>query len=279
MINFLHTFEPSAILAQWGFITIYWYGLILAVAMLVGILAAIGLGRLYKVQPDTIIDLAFWLIIGGLIGARLYYIGLEWRYYQADFWSMLKVWEGGLAIHGGIIAGLLVLWLFAKKHKLHFWLLASVVAPALALAQAVGRWGNYFNQELFGLPTGVAWGIPIVEANRPAAYTYMNFFHPTFLYESLANFSLFAFLGLAHYLALKEGDRATLNQKSIVLAYLIFYSVIRFCLEEFRLDPAWQIGVLRWPQVVSAAMALASLGILIYSAVKARKKIKLEKMM
>lgn len=279
MINFLHTFEPSAVLAQWGAVTIYWYGLILALAMLAGVAVAVYFGRFYKVKSEVIIDLTFWLIVGGLLGARLYYIGLEWHYYENNFWGVVKIWEGGLAIHGGLLGGLLATWWFAKRKKISFWLLAAIAAPAVALGQAIGRWGNYFNQELFGLPTGVAWSIPIAEIHRPAAYVYNSFFHPTFLYESVGSLGLFVFLCLAHYLARREEKRSDLNHQSIVLAYLIFYSVIRFCLEEFRLEATPLIGVLRWPQVVSAVIALASLAVLIYAAVKAKKKSKLEKMM
>ncbi len=274
MINFLHTFTPTAVLAAWGPVTIYWYGLLMAVAMLAAIIAASRLGRWYHLKSEVIMDLSFWLIVGGVIGARLYYIGLEWDYFSGNLGDLVKIWQGGLAIHGGIIAGLLVLWLFARLRKINFWLLASVVVPALALGQAIGRWGNYFNQELFGLPTGAPWGIPIATINRPAAYLQNSFFHPTFLYESIGTLLLFGFLILAHYLAVKENKNLTLNQRAITFAYLIFYSVLRFVLEEFRVDATPMVGPWRWPQVVSAVLALVSLAILIYSAFQQKKKSK-----
>ncbi len=274
MINFLHTFTPTAVLVAWGPVTIYWYGLLMAVAMLAAIITASRLGRWYHLKAEVIMDLSFWLIVSGVIGARLYYIGLEWDYFSGNLGDMVKIWQGGLAIHGGIIVGLLVLWLFARFRKINFWLLAAAVVPALALGQAIGRWGNYFNQELFGLPTGAPWGIPIAAINRPAAYLQNNFFHPTFLYESIGTLLLFGFLVLAHYLAVKENKNLTLNQRAITFAYLIFYSVLRFVLEEFRVDATPMVGPWRWPQVVSAVLALASLAILIYSAFQQKKKSK-----
>ena len=255
-----------------GSLSIYWYGLILALAMLAGIGMAIMIGRFYKVKAETIVDFAFWLIIGGLIGARLYYVGLEWAYYKDDPLSILKIWQGGLAIHGAILFGLLSLWLFVRRRKLDFWLLASIVVPALALAQAIGRWGNYFNQELFGLPTAAPWGIPIAEINRPAAYLQNSYFHPTFLYESIGNLVLFGFLCLAHWLSSRETANKQLNHKAIVLGYLIFYSVLRFVMEEFRIDEVPAIGHWRWPQIFSLALALISLAVLIMSALKQRRK-------
>jgi phosphatidylglycerol:prolipoprotein diacylglycerol transferase len=272
MINFLHTFSPQAVLISFGPVTIYWYGLIMAVAMLAAVMTAIFFGRYYFLKAELIIDLAFWLILAGVLGARIYYVILEWGYYKDNWIDVFKIWQGGLAIHGGIIFGLLTLWLFARQKKQDFWLLASVIVPALALGQAIGRWGNYFNQELFGLPTTLPWGIPIAEINRTAEYLQHDFFHPTFLYESIGSLILFGFFWLAHDLAVKEKTNQELNQKAIVLSYLIFYSVLRFVLEEFRIDDVPMIGLWRWPQVFSAVLGLASLTILIYSARRKKKQ-------
>ena len=235
-------------------------------------MTAIFFGRYYLLKAELIIDLSFWLILAGVLGARIYYVVLEWGYYKDNWIDVFKIWQGGLAIHGGIIFGLLALWLFARRQKQDFWLLASVIVPALALGQAIGRWGNYFNQELFGLPTILPWGIPIAEINRTAEYLQHDFFHPTFLYESIGSLILFGFFWLAHDLAVKEKNNQALNQKAIALSYLVFYSVLRFVLEEFRIDDVPMIGLWRWPQVFSAVLGLASLTILIYSARRKKKQ-------
>ncbi len=260
MFNFLHSFSPAPILVTLGPIAIYWYGLFLVLGMIMGILVAVGLGKIYKVKKEDILDLSFWLLLGGLLGARLYHVGLEWSYYSLNPWSIFKIWQGGLAIHGGILAGLIVLIIFAKRRHLNFWLLSAVIVPALALGQAIGRWGNYFNQELFGLPTVLPWGIPIDPANVPSAYAVngVAYFHPTFLYESLFCLLLGAFLLLAHRLAKKEKN-LNANFKAITLSYLIFYSVGRLLLEEIKIDPTPMVGFLRWPQLVSIVIMITGL--------------------
>jgi phosphatidylglycerol:prolipoprotein diacylglycerol transferase len=261
MINWLHTFLPQPVLLAVGPFTIYWYGLFLVLAMLVGIFITVKLAKLYKIKSEVILDLSFWLLLGGLVGARLYHVGLEWNYYSLNPWDIFKVWQGGLAIHGGLIAGLLVALIFAKRHRLNFWTLSAIVAPAVAFGQAIGRWGNYFNQELFGFPTSLPWGIPINPANVPAAYVLNNtirYFHPTFLYESLFCLLLGVCLLLAHRAA-KQEKNLTANLQAITLSYLIFYSVGRFILEEIKIDPTPMVGVLRWPQVISLVIMIIAL--------------------
>jgi len=179
MINWLHNFNPQALLVSFGPFHIYWYGLF----MVSGILIALGtssiLAKYYKIKADTLLDLAFWLIINGLIGARLYDVLLELSYYKSNPLDIFKIWQGGLAIHGAIIAGLITTYFFARKHKISLWTLSALIVPGLALAQAIGRWGNYFNQELFGLPTSLPWGIPISILNRPIAYLDYDYFQKT----------------------------------------------------------------------------------------------------
>lgn len=258
MINWLHTFSPDPVLLALGPVTIYWYGFILVLAMIVGILIAVKLAKLYKIKSEVILDLSFWLLLGGLVGARLYHVGLEWGYYSLNLWDIFKVWQGGLAIHGGIIGGIIVALVFAKRRGLNFWLLSAIVVPALAFGQAIGRWGNYFNQELFGLPTGLPWGIPINPANLPPAYTVSElsrYFHPTFLYESLFCLFLGSFLLLTHYKARQE-KTLNVNFQAITLSYLIFYSVGRFVLEEIKIDVTPMVGFLRWPQFISLVIML-----------------------
>jgi len=262
MINFLHTYQPDPILISFGFINIYWYGLFIILGALLAILVTLKLASLYKIKKEIIIDLTFWLIIGGLIGARLYYIFLESAYYLARPVDIFKIWQGGLAIHGAIFAGLIMAWLFAKKYKLNFFLLTSLLAPGLILAQAIGRWGNYFNQELFGLPTSLSWGIPIEPANRVLEYVNSQYFHPAFLYESLGNLLIFIGLILFHYYIIKNKKFINSVYCLLFAVYLVLYSVLRFFMEFIRIDKAPELLGLRWPQIISLAIILIILVLL-----------------
>lgn len=278
MFNFLHTFYPHPILLQIGWLKIHWYGFLIAL----GALAAFGiylyLGRQYQIKKDDLYNLAFYLIIFGFIGDRLYYIFYAWEYYSQNLWDIFKIWEGGLAIHGAMIAGFLVLILYCKKHKINQWLLLDILVVCLALAMAIGRWGNYFNMELFGLPTDLAWGIPISAEYRPAEFGNYSYFHPTFLYESLANLLIFIILFIFHELRLAKNisQRLTslrLENKNpakirgygnIALVYFILYSTARFLNEFLRLDYSPFIYNWRWAQLVSLIIIFCCALIIIY---------------
>jgi len=270
MLNFLHTFNPSPVLISLGPINIYWYGVFIMLAVLTALTVAIYLAKLHGIKSETIIDLAVWLIVGGLIGARLYDVFLEWPYFSAHPTDAFKIWQGGLAIHGAIIGGLIALWLYAKKYQQNFWQLAAVIATVLPLGQAIGRWGNYFNQELFGYPTNLPWGIPIDLTHRPFEYLNFEYFQPTFLYESLGNLIIFIILFTLHIkkvtTRLPDGQGYELR----VTSYLLLYSLLRFATEFIRLDPAPIIFGLRFPQLISLLVIICCL---IYFAVKFRRKI------
>ncbi len=267
MFYFLHNFIPSSILWQAGPLTIRYYGLVLLLAMIAAILLSIKIASWYQIQKEKIIDLAIYLIIGGLIGARIYEIFLEFSYYQNNPLAIFKVWQGGLAIHGGIIGGFIALYLFSHDNKISLLKLSALVVPGLALGQAIGRWGNWFNQELFGLPSALPWSIPISPVNRPSNYLNFNFFHPTFLYESLACLVLAALL---FYFAWRWRKNEK-NQKFIVIIYLSSYAFIRFMLEFIKIDetPVW-LG-LRWPQIASLLMIIPVFILLIKNYQLAKK--------
>lgn len=258
MISFLHTYQPQAILFSFGSITIYWYGLFVVTGISAALALTLWLAKRYGVTGDTIFDLSFWLIINGIIGARLYDDLLQLPYYIDHPGQILKIWEGGLAIHGAIIAGLLTAWFFAKKRKISFWQLTAVITPGLALGQAIGRWGNYFNQEIFGLPTTLPWGIPIELLNRPTQYITNVYFHPTFLYESLGCLLISLILLTYNIHVLKKGRAKKYFYIWVVALYMILYSILRFSLEFIRLDetPAW-FG-LRTPQIISLIIIIAA---------------------
>jgi phosphatidylglycerol:prolipoprotein diacylglycerol transferase len=261
MIHFLHNYIPSRILISFGPINVYWYGIFIVLGILAGICVAIKLAQYHKIAKDTIIDLIFWLIIGGIIGARIYHIFLEFPYYREHPLDIFKIWQGGLAIHGALIAGLLILWRYSRRHNLNFWQLGSIIVPALTIAQAFGRWGNYFNQELFGRPTDLPWGIPIEPASRITGFYNAQYFHPTFLYESLGNLLIFIILVLLHLFYAK---RKIIGCRIIFIGYFLLYSALRFVLEFIRIDETVIIIGWRLPQLFSLIIFIISAFYLYY---------------
>jgi phosphatidylglycerol:prolipoprotein diacylglycerol transferase len=272
MFFFLHNFHPTAILLSFGPIHIYWYGLFIVLGMVAALLTAFYLARKYELKRDLIFDLAFWLIIWGIIGARVYDIFLQLPYYLNNPGQMLKIWEGGLSIHGGIIAGLIVTAWFAKKYLLGFWKLSAVLVPGIALGQAIGRWGNYFNQELFGRPTNLPWGIPIDIMNRPLDYLNDQYFQPTFLYESLGCLVIFAFLLSLHNQYRRYQHHNNLFFVWISALYMILYSILRFSLEFIKINPTPVWLGLRWPQIISLLIILTFVIILLFKTHASKNK-------
>jgi len=271
MFTFLHSFYPASVLLNVGPFTIHWYGFCLVLAMAAAIIVSLKLSSWYKIERNTILDLAIYLIIGGVLGARIYEIFLEFPYYSHNILAIFKIWEGGLAIHGAIIGGLFTLYYFAYKNKLPFTPLMALVVPGLALGQAIGRWGNWFNQELFGLPSNLAWSIPIELVKRPLAYINYEYFHPTFLYESLGSLLIFVLLFLLTYLWRKNLNLR--HSKIIAAVYLFSYSVLRFGLEFIKIDTTPVFLGWRWPQIASFITII--IAIILFTS--AFKKIKISK--
>ncbi len=296
-MNFLHIFSPDSILLEIGSITIYWYGFFMVLALLAGLLMSLKIAQWHEIKKEVIYDLFFYLIIGGFIGARIFYILYNPVYFWHNPLDIFKIWQGGIAIHGALVFGFLVLIWFAynpspkfpplirrgervKRGGEVFWKFAAIIAPSLALGQAIGRWGNYFNQELFGLPTDLPWGIPIALVNRPTGFEMFTYFHPTFLYESLGNLIIFGIL-IAMHIAIKKKEQgnALISEQGIALAleqgnalflrtvliYLFLYSSLRFFIEFLRIDPtAGNIGGMRVTQGLSLLILTLSTGYLIY---------------
>jgi len=276
MFNFLHTFLPNPILLQIGWLKIYWYGLFIALGALVAFLIFLYLAKKYRISKDTVYNLSFYLLIFGLLGDRLYYVFYAWPYYSQNLLDIFKIWQGGLAIHGAMIGGLLVLYFFSKKHKLNPWLILDILVVVFAAAMAIGRFGNYFNQELFGLPTNLPWGIPILPEKRPAEFLNAGFFHPTFLYECLGNLIIFALLFGWHKIRLSKikTPGQIRGAGNIALAYFIFYSLVRFGNEFLRLDYSPYIFGLRWAQFASLIIIFSCIIIISYKFWLKRKFIK-----
>lgn len=251
------SFVPNPILLSIGGISIHYYGLILVLAFIVsGIYSRKVLLNKSLLSKKKIEDLFFYLIIFGLLGARLFHVFFfEWEYYSMNIIDIIKIWNGGLAIQGAIISGLITLYIFCKKNKLNFFNISDNIVPFLALGQFIGRWGNYFNQELYGKPTNSWYGIFIELENRVLGYEHFNYFYPTFFYESILN--LILFIILINILKIKKLGLATLS-------YLLGYSIIRFGLEYIRIDEAPLIFNIRAPQFLSLWIIVITLGIIYY---------------
>jgi phosphatidylglycerol---prolipoprotein diacylglyceryl transferase len=216
-------------------LSIRWYGIILSTGIMVAIFLATREAKRLGKNPEYIIDLSLWCIPAAIIGARLYYVLLEWDYYNGDIMRMINTREGGLAIHGGLIGAILTGYIFTKIKKISFWETADIVAPSIVIGQAIGRWGNFANGEAHGGPTSLPWGI-LVDGIRV---------HPTFLYESLWNLGVFAILILYRKKKKVDGE--------IFLLYGILYSVGRFWIEGLRTDSLMFFGM-RAAQLISLAI-------------------------
>ena len=259
--------SPGPLLFELGPFSLRWYGLLIAIAVLLGLLLATRLGRLRGIEPSLIADLLPILVLAAVIGARSYYVLFEWRQYQLNWLDALAIWRGGIAIHGALIGGTIAVILYARWRQIPFWNLLDVLLPSVALGQAIGRWGNFFNSEAFGIPTDLPWKLTIPFANRPVEYLDHTTFHPTFLYESLWNLGVLALLLLLFFRGLRGQLRLPAGALSCV--YLIAYSCGRFWIEGLRIDPLCLAGAppscdggLRMAQLVSLVLiGLGSLGL------------------
>ena len=259
--------SPSSGVFHIGPLAIHAYGLMIAL----GVIAAVWLSgrRLEAAGTGTreqMSSIAVRAVIAGIIGARIYYILTDksepWR--EPGRW--LKIWNGGLGIPGGLIAGILVGAWAARRSGVSVSGLLTAAAPAIPLAQAIGRWGNWFNQELFGRPTTLPWGLEIDDAHLPEGYASGTLFHPTFLYESLWNVGLCLVL-------LQIDKRMSLRPGRLMAVYVAGYAVGRFWIEGMRIDPAnsgggWRLN--QWTAVIAFVLAV---GYLVVDAARHRRAV------
>lgn len=241
------------------------YGLILVGGALAAAWLASREARRRKLDPQHVWDALIWVLIFGIIGARLYHVltpspslGITPLWYLQNPAEILAVWNGGLGIYGGLMGGTFGLWLYTRRHKLEFLTWLDLIAPAIPLGQAIGRWGNFVNQELYGAPTNLPWAVYIRPENRLPGYEQVSFFHPTFLYESLWNIgATLLLLWIAHRFAmqLKRGD--------LMLLYFIISPVGRIITEVVRLDSVTLFS-LSLAQVLSILMVSTAAAILVF---------------
>ena len=260
--------SPGPIIFEVGNFAVRWYGLLIASAVLIGVSLSQYLARKRNVDPEYVADFAIWGILGAIPCARLYYVAFEWQNYVNRPQDIIAIWKGGIAIHGAVIGGILAGWIFARLSKMSLWQLADLITPSLILGQAIGRWGNFFNSEAFGDPTDLPWKLYIPPANRPYALANYEYFHPTFLYESIWNVGVLAILLYLFFWGLKNSDR--LKTGTIFFTYWITYSAGRLWIEGLRTD-SLMIGGLRIAQLVSlTGMALGALGLIWLYVLKKR---------
>jgi len=266
MFTFLHSYLPSSIIFNWGSLTLHWYGLWVGMAI---VAAYFVLQKSLKRQtwPITKLDsLFFWLLLGAISGARLVDVfTFEWWYFKDHWWDILLIWQGGLSWHGALFGMAIAVGWWSVRQKENWLSLADYLTPALALGQAVGRWGNYFNQELFGLPTNLPWGIPIASPLRPSAFAAYSYFHPVFLYEFLGLLILF-------YILWRLGRFYRPGRQLVV--YLIGSGLLRWVLEFIRLDEQslwWGVRVGFWLAGLMMVLGLVLWLILKFSKVNVKK--------
>lgn len=222
--------SPGSVAFHVGEITIYWYGIILAIAFISGISVSSIIARQKSENPENILNLSTFLLFGAILGARLYFVLLNLEYYKLHIQEIFMTWHGGLSIHGAIIGGFIFGTAYAKLNKLPVLKYADIVAYGLILGQVIGRWGNFFNSEAFGFPTDLPWKLYIPLENRPEKYLDYQYFHPTFLYESLLNLIIFFLLVFIFR------KRTNVQDGIIFCSYLIMYSIVRIFVESLRID-------------------------------------------
>jgi len=258
--------EPlNRVFIQIGGLPIYWYGVIIAAGLFLGLFIATREADRLGLDKELFIDLIVWAAPISIVFARIYYVIFEWEAYKGGpWWNIFAVWEGGIAIHGALIGAVLTAIVYARIKKVSFWLLADIAAPSLILGQAIGRWGNFMNQE--------AHGGAISQATYDSFHQYLPDFimnqmcidgimyHPTFLYESVWNIIVLILLLVLRRYNPFRGE--------VFLSYIVLYSVGRFFIEGMRTDSLY-FGFLRQAQLLSLVLIIGAVILIIY-----RRKIK-----
>lgn len=235
-------------------IDVMWYGVLIATGMLIGVALAIKEAKRVGISEDDVLNIAIIAIPVAIICARLYYVIFSWDYYSQNPSEILNIRGGGLAIHGGLIGGILTGFIYTKVKKLDFFKTADAVIVGMPLAQAIGRWGNFINGEAHGGPTSLPWGI-MVDGVKV---------HPTFLYESIWDFGIFLFL--MSYMRKKKT-----YEGEVIVSYITLYSIGRFFIEGLRTD-SLMFGPIRMAQFISLVGVVGGLALHFYLKNIAKKK-------
>jgi len=252
--------DPVAIAL--GPIQIHWYGVIIGLGIVLALVLAMREGDRRGLEKDTFPDLLLWAIPIAIISARIYYVIFQWDYYSQNLSDIPKIWQGGIAIHGALIGAVVTAYIFSKKKGLSFWKLADIAAPSIILAQGIGRWGNFINQEAHGGEVSRAFleNLFLPEFIINQMYIRGTYYHPTFLYESVWNI-----IGFIILLALRK---VNLRRGEIFLSYVIWYSIGRFFVEGLRTDSLMLTEYLRIAQTISIVLIIGAVAIWAYRRMK-----------
>jgi len=259
MTTLLGVIDPVAF--RIGPLEVRWYGVIIAIGIFVAIWLSSREADKRGLEEDTIVDLALWLIPAGFIGARLYYVVFELGYYLQNPGQIIAIWEGGLAIYGGLIGGALALIGFCRKKNIPIWLMLDIIAPHVLLAQAIGRWGNFVNQEAHGGEVSRQFleNLMLPEFIINQMEIGGTYYHPTFLYESL-----WSLLGVIVLMVLRN-RKNLLKRGEVVLGYGIWYALGRFFIEGMRTDSLYIANTpIRVSQLLSAIIFIAAIALIVY---------------
>ncbi|GAA0359819.1 prolipoprotein diacylglyceryl transferase [Alkalibacterium iburiense] len=257
MRQVIGSIDPIAI--RLGPLEIAWYGIIIVIGMFLAVWLSMREANKRGIDEDFIVDLAFWIIPAGIIGARLYYVLFELPTYLANPIRIFYFWEGGLAIYGGLIGGGLVLYWYSKKRQVPVWLLLDIIGPHVLLAQAIGRWGNFVNQEAHGgeVTRQFLEGLRLPQFIIEQMNINGTYYHPTFLYESIWNL-----IGVILLMTLRAKN-TFFRRGEVFLSYLAWYGLGRFFIEGMRTDSLY-LGNFRVSQLLSLVLLVGSIGLIIY---------------
>lgn len=244
---------------QLGPFQVHWYGVIIGLGIALGLYLVIKESKRLGLHPDTFVDLLVWAIPIAIISARIYYVIFEWDYYAQNPGDIIKVWNGGIAIHGALIGSVATTLVFAKLKGISFWKLTDIAAPSIILGQAIGRWGNFVNQEAHGGEVTRAFLENLMLPKFIIDQMYINgtYYHPTFLYESLWNIAGFILLLIIR-------RKVNIRRGELFLSYVIWYSIGRFFVEGLRTDSLMLTEYLRMAQVISIVLIVMAIAIMVY---------------
>ncbi|OQP07391.1 prolipoprotein diacylglyceryl transferase [Geobacillus sp. 47C-IIb] len=248
----------NPIALELGPLSIRWYGIVIGIGLLLGLYIATNEAVKRGLQKEVFTDLVLWAAPIALICARIYYVIFNWSYYSQHPDEIIAIWKGGIAIHGALIGAIVTTVVFAKKKNLSFWKLADIAAPSIILGQAIGRWGNFMNQEAHGGPVSREFleSLQLPDFIINQMYIEGSYYHPTFLYESLWNLIGFLILLTLQRLNLKRGE--------VFLTYVIWYSIGRFFIEGIRTDSLMLTNNLKMAQVLSVVLVITSTVLILY---------------
>jgi len=247
----------NPVLVDLGFIKIYWYSVMILIGLFLGGSLIIKESKKFKISEDYMVNLILYTIVFGIIGARLYYVIFNWSYYSNNLLDIFKVWEGGLAIHGGILFGLITIIIYTKKYGIKPFRMLDIVVVGLILGQAIGRWGNFFNGEAHGGATTLEFLQSLMLPNFIIEGMNIHgvYYHPTFLYESL-----WCLLGFIVLLIFRKRKYNKIGQTTGL--YLVWYGIGRFVIESMRTD-SLMLGSFKMAQIVSVLFIVIGLVIIV----------------